>query len=67
MPLGGLKVYAGERSGELAKWLSTQLAQPVVALDVKAFFPGFEGAAINEQALCLPLLGVLMRSETSKL
>jgi MSHA biogenesis protein MshI len=67
MPLGGLRVYAGERSGELAKWLSTQLAQPVVALDVKAFFPGLEGASSDHQALCLPLLGVLMRSESRRL
>lgn len=41
--------------------------QAVVALDVKAFFPGFAAAAAADQALCLPLLGVLMRTESRKL
>jgi len=67
MPLSGLRVYAGERSEELAKWLTAQLAQTVVALDVKAFFPGFAATAAADQALCLPLLGVLMRTESRKL
>ncbi len=67
MPLSGLRVYAGTRSEELAKWLSAQLAQSVVVLDVKAFFPGFGGASSEQQAMCLPLLGVLMRTESRKL
>ena len=67
MPLYGVSVYAGARSSELAKWLEAQLGQTVQALDISAFFPGFEGGAEGEQALCLSLLGVLMRTENRKL
>lgn len=67
MPLNGVRVYAGERSEELSKWLGTQLGQTVVPMDVKALFPGFEGGAVGDKALCLPLLGVLMRTETRRL
>lgn len=67
MPLNGVRVYAGERSEELSKWLGTQLGQTVLPMDVKALFPGFEGGAVGDKALCLPLLGVLMRAETRRL
>lgn len=67
MPLNGLRVYAGVRSAELSKWLSVQLGQTVKPLDVNALFTEFEGGAEGDQALCLPLLGVLMRSESRKL
>ncbi|MFZ3084680.1 hypothetical protein [Rhodoferax ferrireducens] len=67
MPLHGLRVYAGGRSEELAQWLAAQLGQAVVALDVAAWFPGGEEATADGQALCLPLLGVLMRTESRKL
>jgi MSHA biogenesis protein MshI len=67
IPLNGLHIYAGERSEELARWLAGQLAQKVVAMDVKTLFPGMEHAAPSDQALCLPLLGVLMRTESRKL
>jgi MSHA biogenesis protein MshI len=67
MPLNGLRVYAGVRSAELSKWLSVQLGQTVKPLDVNALFAGFEGGAEGDQALCAPLLGVLMRSERRKL
>ena len=67
MPLNGMRVYAGERSEELSKWLGAQLGQTVGPLDVHALFPGFEGGAASDQALCLPLLGVLMRTESRKL
>ena len=67
MPLGGVRVYAGERSEELSKWLGAHLGQTVVPMDVNALFPGFEGGAVGDRALCLPLLGVLMRSEGRKL
>lgn len=66
MPLNGLRVYAGVRSAELSKWLSVQLGQTVKPLDVNALFAGFEGGAKGDQALCAPLLGVLMRSESRK-
>lgn len=67
MPLNGMRVYAGERSEELSKWLAAQLGQTVLPMDVNALFPGFEGGAAGDRALCLPLLGVLMRSESRKL
>ena len=67
MPLNGVRVYAGERSDELSKWLGAQLGQVVKPLDVNALFAGFEGATAGERALCLPLLGVLMRAESRKL
>lgn len=67
MPLNGVRVYAGKRSQELSKWLATQLGQTVTPLDVDALFPGFEGGTEGDKALCLPLLGVLMRTESRKL
>ncbi|MHB8949515.1 MAG: hypothetical protein ACYC4S_10685 [Rhodoferax sp.] len=67
LPLHGVRVYAGDRSDQLAQWLSTQLGQPVLALDVRALFPGCESAPSDVQALCLPLLGVLLRRESRKL
>lgn len=62
MPLAGLRVYAGERSVELAQWLSRELGQPVSAMDVNAFFPGLESESPDVRDACLPLLGVLMRT-----
>ena len=67
MPLNEVRVYAGERSEELAKWLAAQLGQTVQPMDVNALFPGFVGGAAGDRALCLPLLGVLMRVESRKL
>ncbi len=61
LPLNGLRVYAGERSAELATWLTQQLGQPVTALDVSTIFEGFATAPWPEQTACLPLLGVLLR------
>jgi MSHA biogenesis protein MshI len=67
MPLGGLRVYAGERSAELAAWLSREMGQVVSAMDLQALFPGLQSVAMADQAYCLPLLGVLLRTETRKL
>lgn len=67
MPLNMVRVYAGERSDELATWLEAQLGQTVKSMNISAFFPGFEGGAEGDRALCLPLLGVLMRTENRKL
>jgi MSHA biogenesis protein MshI len=67
MPLAGLRVYAGERSGALATWLSRELGQPVTAVDVKDQFAGLESMPMADQMVCLPLLGVLLRNETRKL
>lgn len=66
MALSDLRVYAGQRSDELAAWLTTQLGQTVVPMNVAEFFPGFEGGALGDQALCMPLLGVLLRPAERK-
>lgn len=66
-PLESLYVYAGERSEELATWLAARSGQTVLELDVKALFPGFESGTASDQAMCLPLLGILLRSESRKL
>jgi MSHA biogenesis protein MshI len=67
MPLAGLRVYAGERSPAMASWLSRELGQAVTAVDVYDQFPGLEATPVADQLLCLPLLGVLLRTETRKL
>lgn len=63
LPLEGLKVFAGEHSGELASWLSRELGLDVTVLDVVEQFAGFrlDPDAGDEQLLCWPLLGVLLR------
>jgi MSHA biogenesis protein MshI len=66
-PLNGVRVYAGARSEELAKWLGGELGQSVQAMAVQALFPGSEGLAASDYALCWPLLGELMRSEDRNL
>jgi MSHA biogenesis protein MshI len=43
------------------------MGQTVTAIDVAAQFPGFDSMAIADQMYCLPLLGVLLRTETRKL
>ncbi len=67
MPLGGLRVYAGERSPELAAWLSREMGQSVSAMNLETIFPGLESMALTDQIYCLPLLGVLLRTESRKL
>lgn len=66
LPLGSLRIYAGERTAELARWLTQQLGQTVAPLEVDALFPGFDAVPVAQQALCLPLLGVLLRNEGGK-
>lgn len=67
MPLSGLRVYAGERSAELASWLGREMGQTVSAMDLQAQFPGLQEVPVADQLYCLPLLGVLLRTETRKL
>jgi MSHA biogenesis protein MshI len=67
MPLAGLSVYAGERTDELVQWLSAEMGQTVKAMDVDAMFTGFTDAAATDMALCWPLLGALLRTESRKL
>jgi len=67
LPLTGMRVFAGERSAELATWLTRQLGQVVVPLDVKPIFSGLDSVKADDLALCLPLVGVLLRTEGSTL
>jgi MSHA biogenesis protein MshI len=67
MPLGGLRVYAGERSAELANWLSRETGQAVSSMELQAQFAGLQAIPMADQTYCLPLLGVLLRTETRKL
>ena len=67
MPLSGLRVYAGERSPEMADWLSREMGQTVTAMNLGASFPGLDSMALADQMYCLPLLGVLLRTESRKL
>jgi MSHA biogenesis protein MshI len=66
LPLGQFRVYAGLRSAELAQWLSLQLGQTVSPLEVAGLFSGLDAAALAEYPLCLPLLGLLLRTEGGK-
>lgn len=67
MPLAGLRVYAGARTQELADWLSRDLGQSVLPLDIEAQFAGLAEIPVEDKAICLPLLGVLLRTENRKL
>lgn len=67
LPLGGLKVYAGVRSQELATWLSREMGQTVGTLELGTLFTGLEAFNPADVAVCAPLLGVLLRNETRKL
>ena len=63
LPLAGISMYAGSRSADLSDWLTRQLGRVVQPMDVTAQFPGFAGKAISEEAPCMPLLGLLLRTE----
>lgn len=67
MPLGGLRVYAGERSSEMASWLSREMGQTVASINLGATFGGLDSMAMADQMYCLPMLGVLLRTESRKL
>jgi len=57
LPLAGLRVYAGERSSELAAWLSREMGQTVGTMDMATLFPGLQSVGNADQLYCLPLLG----------
>jgi len=67
MPLSGLRVCAGERSTELATWLAREVGQSVAPMDLAPQFPGLQDVPAADQLYALPLLGVLLRTETRKL
>lgn len=63
LPLAGLQVFAGERSAELADWLQRDTGQRVQPIAWDAAFPGWDAVSPADQPYCLPLLGVLLRTE----
>jgi MSHA biogenesis protein MshI len=67
LALNRVSVQAGARTDEMAAWLTRELGQTVVPLDVAAMFPGFEGGSEADRQLCWPLLGVLLRDEGRRL
>jgi len=62
MPLNGLRVYAGERSAEMAAWLSRETGQSVTAIDPEVLFTITRSTVEQDRAYCLPLLGILLRA-----
>lgn len=61
-----VRVHAGERTNDLLELLGAELDHKVQALDVGVLFPGFEAVTGDDAAMCLPLLGVLRRTEVRK-
>ena len=64
LPLAGLRVFAGVRSRELAAWLSQEMGQPVDTLDLQAQHPVLGALSSMDLITCMPLLGVLLRSQS---
>lgn len=62
MPLGGFRVFAGERSSALAAWLSREMGHDVTAIDPESLFPGLKDMQPADLPYCFPLLGVLLRT-----
>ena len=67
MPIQGIRVHAGEHSEDLSVWLTAQLGQKVLPMIVGTLFSVFEGGTAADDVLCLPLLGLLLRSESKSL
>ncbi len=61
MPITHMYVYAGTRSQVISEWLGIQLGRTTLPMNVHALFPDFKSDSVDEQALCLPLLGLLLR------
>ncbi|QJC58047.1 hypothetical protein HC248_03384 [Polaromonas vacuolata] len=62
--LSSLQVFAGQYSQSCATWLTGRLERSVLPLDATSLLSGFTpglGPQANELALCLPLLGALLR------
>jgi MSHA biogenesis protein MshI len=64
MPLAGVRVFAGARSAELAQWLGREIGQAVGVLDLNTLMPGLASIDSAHAAYCMPLAGVLLRTET---
>jgi len=62
LPLSGLRVFAGDRSLDLAAWLSQEMGQTVGLLEVPPGMPEMQRLNSGELIDCLPLWGTLQRS-----
>lgn len=67
LPLAAIRVQAGPRSAELARWLTRELGQGVVPMDLGSHFQAWPDAADESHAACWPLLGLLLRTEVRRL
>ena len=67
LPLAGVRVFAGARSQELADWLGREMGQSVGVLNATPLLKGLPPADTPDAAYCLPLAGVLLRTEGRKL
>jgi MSHA biogenesis protein MshI len=67
LPLGGLRVFAGDRSQEMATWLARETGHAVSVLPFQKVFTGLEAFTPVQVTACAPLLGMLLRTETRKL
>lgn len=55
-------VFAGKRSVPFAQWMSEELGQTIMPMNVGILFPEIEAMDAEDKAFCLPLLGVSMRA-----
>ncbi len=69
LPLAGLFVNLGPATARMAAAIESAVGLHVEALDAQALFAGFAGAAPEPelQLALLPLLGALLRAETTEL
>jgi MSHA biogenesis protein MshI len=67
LPLAAVRVHAGTRSAEMSQWLTRELGQGVVPMHLEGLVEGFDAGTEDERALCWPLIGLLMRTESRKL
>ncbi|OGP00383.1 MAG: hypothetical protein A3E00_04290 [Curvibacter sp. RIFCSPHIGHO2_12_FULL_63_18] len=65
--LAGVRVFAGARSQELADWLGREIGQTVGVLDIATQWTGLPPMDTEDAAYCLPLVGVLLRTEVRNL
>ncbi|APW41282.1 pilus assembly protein PilM [Rhodoferax saidenbachensis] len=67
LPLAGVRVFAGARSQELADWLGREIGQTVGVLNAAPLLKGLPAAETADAMYCLPLAGVLLRTDGRKL
>ena len=65
LPMAAVAVSAGERSADLADWLSRGLGQAVAVMNPAQMFDGVAELNEQERMQCLPLLGLLLRVEAN--